>query len=158
MLMQTPALALGAGAFEAQAKISARLERLPITRQVFPVAQTAPPAVDYTDLWWNPNQSGWGMAITQQYGDIFLAWYVYDANGKPMWYVASNCVVSGSSCSGPLYRTTGPVFATTFDPGQIKVFEVGSALVSFVDANNAVLSYTVDGISATKYITREIFQ
>ena len=35
MLMQTPALALGAGSFETQAKISARLERLPITRQVF---------------------------------------------------------------------------------------------------------------------------
>ena len=35
MLMQTPAFALGRGTFEAQAKISARLERLPITRQVF---------------------------------------------------------------------------------------------------------------------------
>ena len=35
MLMQTPALALGAGTFDAQANISARLERLPITRQVF---------------------------------------------------------------------------------------------------------------------------
>ena len=35
MLMQTPAFALAPGAFEAQARISARLERLPITRQVF---------------------------------------------------------------------------------------------------------------------------
>jgi MFS transporter, putative metabolite:H+ symporter len=35
MLMQTPAFAGGPGTFEAQAKISARLERLPITRQIF---------------------------------------------------------------------------------------------------------------------------
>ena len=34
MLMQTPAFALGRGTFEAQAKISARLERIPVTRQV----------------------------------------------------------------------------------------------------------------------------
>jgi MFS transporter, putative metabolite:H+ symporter len=35
MLMQTPALAGAPDTFEAQAKISARLERLPITRQIF---------------------------------------------------------------------------------------------------------------------------
>ena len=32
-----------------------------------------------------------------------------------------------------------------------------TAIVSFVDANNAVLSYTVDGVSATKTITRQLF-
>ena len=128
-----------------------------ITRQIFPVTPTAPPAVDYTDLWWNPNEAGWGMAITHQYGDIFLAWYVYDANGKPMWYVASNCVVSGSSCSGTLYRTTSAPFGPTYDTSLFKVFTAGSAIVSFVDANDAVLSYTVDGVTATKTIARQIF-
>ena len=128
-----------------------------ITRQIFDVPHTASPAVDYTDLWWNPNESGWGMAISHQYGDIFLAWYVYDANGKPMWYVASNCVVSGSSCSGTLYRTTSAPFGPTYDANLFKVFTAGSAIVSFVDANNAVLSYTVDNVTATKTIARQIF-
>jgi len=128
-----------------------------IKRQVFPVAATSPPAVDYTDLWWNAAESGWGMAITQQYGNIFLAWYVYDASGNPFWYVASNCVVSGSSCSGKLYRTTGAPFGPTYDQSLVKVFEAGSVIVSFLDANNAVLSYTVNGVTATKTITRQIF-
>jgi putative MFS transporter len=35
MLMQTPAFAGAPGTFEAQARISARLERLPVTRQIF---------------------------------------------------------------------------------------------------------------------------
>ena len=127
-----------------------------ITRQPLGTGTTTP-AVDYSDLWWNRNESGWGMAMAQQFGNIFLAWYVYGSDGKPIWYVASNCVVSGSSCSGTLYRTTGPVFGPTFDSTQIHVFSVGSAIVSFVDANNAVLSYTVDGVSATKTITRQLF-
>ena len=115
------------------------------------------PAVDFTDLWWNPNESGWGMAIAQQFGNIFLAWYVYDATGKPFWYVAPSCTVSGSSCSGTLYRTTGPAFGPPLDPAKVQAFAVGSAIVSFIDANNAVLSYTVDGVSASKTITRQIF-
>jgi putative MFS transporter len=35
MLVQTPAFAGAPSTFEAQAKISARLERLPVTRQIF---------------------------------------------------------------------------------------------------------------------------
>jgi hypothetical protein len=126
-----------------------------ITRQ--PLGSGTPAVVDYSDLWWNASESGWGMAMAQQAGNVFLAWYVYDSAGKPIWYVASNCTLNGSSCSGPLYRTTGPAFGPTFDSTAIKVFSVGSVIVSFIDANNAVLSYTVDGVTATKAITRQLF-
>ena len=118
---------------------------------------TATPAVDYSDLWWNPTESGWGMAMAHQSGNIFLAWYVYDGAGQPVWYVASNCVVSGSSCSGTLYKTTGPPFGPTFTSSQVQVSTAGSVIVSFIDANNAVLSYTVNGVTATKTVTRQLF-
>jgi hypothetical protein len=118
---------------------------------------TLTPVVDYSDLWWNPSESGWGMAMAQQNANIFLAWYVYDSTGKPVWYVASNCTVSGSSCSGPLYSTTGPPFGPTFNSSLVTVATAGSVIVSFIDANNAVLSYTVGGVTATKTITRQIF-
>jgi len=137
--------------------VGAFTRTVPIVRQVFPVAQTATPAVDYTDLWWNPDESGWGMAITQQFGNIFLAWYVYDANGKPFWYVAPACTVEGSGCSGTLYRTTGPAFGPPLDPTKVQATSVGTAILSFIDANNGVLSYTVNGVSGTKPIKRQLF-
>jgi len=126
-----------------------------ITRQS--IASGAVPGVDYTDLWWNPGESGWGMAIAQQGSVMFLAWYVYDSSGKPRWYVASNCAVTGATCSGTLYRTTGPVFGPTFDSTKIQVFTVGSVTLTFGDADHGTLSYTVDGVSGTKTITRQIF-
>ena len=129
---------------------------VPITRQPVGVG-TLTPAVDYSDLWWNPNESGWGIAMAQQNANIFLAWYVYDATGKPVWYVASNCSMNGSSCSGTLYSTTGPPLGPTFDSSQVKVATAGSVIVSFIDANNAVLSYTVGTVTATKTITRQLF-
>ena len=129
---------------------------VPIVREPVAVG-AAVPAVDYSDLWWNPNESGWGMAMAQQNANIFLAWYVYDGSGKPIWYVAPNCAVNGSGCSGTLYATTGPAFGPTFDPNQVHAASVGSAIVSFIDANNAVLSYTVNGVQGTKTITRQLF-
>ena len=40
-------------------------------------------------LWWNPNESGWGIHFTQRGNVIFAAWYTYDGTGAPKWYVAS---------------------------------------------------------------------
>ncbi len=136
--------------------VSGQSRTVPIVRQAFQTGTMAP-AVDYTDLWWNPSESGWGMAVTHQFGVMFLAWYVYDNAGKPMWYVASRCTVSGSGCSGTLYRTTGPVFGPAFDSSRIQVFSVGTVDLRFTDANNGVLSYTVNGVTASKTITRQTF-
>src|SRR4029079_10782127 len=124
-----------------------------ITRQ--PLATGAIPGVNYTDIWWNPNESGWGMAITQQASTIFLAWYVYDNIGKPMWYVTT-CTLAGTSCSGDVLRTTGPVFGPTFNPLAVQVFAAGTINVNFTDANNATISYTVNGIAGSKAITRQL--
>lgn len=127
-----------------------------IVRQVFASAAT-PPAVDYTDLWWNPAEPGWGMAVTHEYGVIFLTWYVYDGTGKPLWYVSSNCTVVGSGCSGTLYQTSGPPLGPTFDPAAVHATAVGTVVIGFVDANNALLAFTVNGVTSTKVITRQLF-
>ena len=129
---------------------------VPIIRQIFQ-SGTTPPAVDYTDLWWNPNESGWGMEIIHQYGVMFLAWYVYNASGNPVWYVASDCVVQGSSCTGSVYSTTGPPLGPSFNPNAVQVSTVGTITANFTDANNATITYTVNGVSATKNITRQLF-
>lgn len=136
--------------------IGAQTRTVALSRQVF-ASGTTPPAVDYTDLWWNPDESGWGMAISHQYAVMFLAWYVYDATGKPVWYVASDCAVSGSLCVGNLYRTTGPPSGPVFDPARVQVFAAGTVNLIFTDANNGLLTYTVDGVTASKAIRRQAF-
>jgi len=127
-----------------------------LIRPQFGSGSTVPPAIDYSDLWWNPSESGWGMAIAHQYGIAFLAWYVYDSTGRPDWLVAT-CTMSGSSCSGTLYRTTGPAFGPTFDPTRVVATPAGSIAVNFNDANNATLTYTVDGVTGTRQILRNTF-
>jgi hypothetical protein len=128
-----------------------------ITRQLFgPV--TTPPIVDYTDLWWNPNESGWGVALSQQFSMIFAAWFTYDATGKAIWYVASSCPVVGSGCTGDLYQVTGGTAVTSVWDGSNKVVtKVGSVNFAFTDASNGTMNYSINGVAGNRVITREGF-
>ena len=138
--------------------LNGRSRSVAIQRQVFSTG-TVPPFTDYTDLWWNPRESGWGLAITQQYNIMFLAWYVYDGAGKPTWLVVPNCAVNadGNGCVGDVFSTTGPPFGPTFDPTQVKVFPAGRAFLTFTDPNNGQIDYTFTNIFVSKKITRQIF-
>lgn len=130
-----------------------------IERFVF-AADTTPPPVDYTDMWYNPSESGWGVALTQQYGMIFAAWYSYDAAGQPIWYVASSCPVVGKGCTGDVYQVTGGTFLdSVWSSIDKKTKTVGKITLSFEnDANNGKMIYTLEGsVPITKDITRQNF-
>jgi YVTN family beta-propeller protein len=124
-----------------------------------PLASGPAPQINYTDLWFNPNEPGWGIAITQQAGVIFAAWYVYDNSGNPTWFVVPNCPVdsTGNRCTSAVYRTTGPPLGTSFDSSQVQVIPAGNMVFNFGDPNNGTLNYLNDNLFVTKRITRELF-
>jgi hypothetical protein len=117
-------------------------------------------STDVTDLWWNPDESGWGVNVIQQGGIVFATFFVYDTNGKAHWYVASEMAAtqgSGSSLtfSGPLYETQGPYFGVAFNSAAVGRTQVGTATLQFALPNSGILSYTVTGMPVTKQIRRQ---
>ncbi|HEY2629061.1 MAG TPA: hypothetical protein VGI57_08030, partial [Usitatibacter sp.] len=48
-------------------------------------AEGATPGTNYQGLWWNPNESGWGVNLTHQADTLFATWFTYDLDGKGMW-------------------------------------------------------------------------
>ena len=113
-------------------------------------------APDFTDLWWNAAESGWGVSVTQHGNNIFFRIFVYDTDGRPLLFVVPGVTYnSATSFTGTLVRTAGPWYGNNpFDPTQVVVTPAGSASLDFSDANNGTLTYTVDGITKTKVITR----
>jgi virginiamycin B lyase len=111
---------------------------------------------DFTDLWWNPDESGWGVSITQHGGDAFVRIYTYDTDGRPLLFVAPGAAFNGPYVfSGALQALSGPYFGSIpFDPNKVVRTTVGSATLSFGDADRGVLTYTVNGITRSKTITR----
>jgi len=81
-----------------------------------------------------------------------------------MWLVVTAPRVSAGPAagmgiySGTLYRTTGPAFnAAPWNPAQVTATPVGTATFTFSDIGNATFAYSVDGVSQSKAITREVF-
>jgi hypothetical protein len=55
-------------------------------------------------------------------------------------------------------RTSGPAFnAVPFNPNAVQVTPAGNVALTFSDGNTATFSYTVNGISQSKAITRQVF-
>jgi hypothetical protein len=118
------------------------------------------PAFDYTDMWWNPQESGWGLNVIQHASHIiFAVWFTYDSDGNRTWFVLpSGSWSSPNTYSGTLYQTSGPpANSASFNASSVHVTPVGSGTFTFSDANNGTWSYSVNGVSGTKTITRQPF-
>jgi hypothetical protein len=118
-------------------------------------------AVDYSDLWWNPVHSGWGLGLDRQGGVMFATLFTYADDGSATWLSASSVQATNgdeTSWSGKLYRTTGPGFASPFDPASVGITEVGALRVDFSTARNGTLTYSVDGKTVVEPIERITFR
>lgn len=116
------------------------------------------PAGPYTDLWWNPAESGWGVTITHHpSGVVFATWFTYDNLGVPYWYVASDCRMVGNTCTATLYETVGPAFNGPYNPALVTIRSAGTVTFTFSGANFGLMSYSVKGVTASKFITRQGF-
>ncbi|HYC35007.1 MAG TPA: choice-of-anchor J domain-containing protein [Usitatibacter sp.] len=116
---------------------------------------------NYTALWWNPAESGWGVNVNHQGDIVFATLFTYDTTGAPMWLVMSGGVRQGSSdvFTGDLYRTTGPAFnSVPFPPiNSGNLTRVGTMSLGFSGANAGSLTYSVNGLSVLKTIQRQVF-
>jgi DNA-binding beta-propeller fold protein YncE len=130
-----------------------------VTEVSVPCAAAESGAINAQALWWWPSESGWGINVAHQGSKLFATWFTYDTQGQPAWLVMSDGTeVSRNAYAGTVYRTTGPSFdATTFDPARVVRTPVGSARVDVLDASNARITATVDGVTVVKSLTKQVF-
>ena len=137
------------------AMTTALLAPLNSQAQTFTIDTSA--ASPLTGLWWNANESGWGATITQQSSIMFVSMFAYDAAGNPVWYTVS-CTISGASCSGDLLKFRGGSMPTSVWNGSgIAFSKVGNMTLAFTGNDAGSMNYTLDGLAASKQITRNIF-
>jgi hypothetical protein len=117
----------------------------------------------YSDLWWNPQESGWGMNIVQQGETAFVTLFVYGPDDRPTWYVASDARVFAVDASGnpafrgTLYKTTGPWMGGPFDSAKVRLQPVGQLVIEPRVDGRLNLTYSAEGISVSKDVVRSTF-
>ena len=112
--------------------------------------------LNYSDHWWNPAEPGWGLFIWQDNLDrVIAAWFTYGSDNKADWFtIQTGSWVGFNRYDSPMIRTTGPVFSAFVPGSAVQTQVVGNASLSFTDANNGTFTYTLNGVTQTKAITR----
>jgi hypothetical protein len=121
----------------------------------------ATPASNYTDLWWNPNESGWGITITQHASNqIWAIWYTYDPRQqdpsgggayKPLWInMPGGTWTSPTTLTGDAYVLNGtPFFQQGSNRQQTRV---GTFTFTFNGTSAGTFTYDIAppaGLSTT---------
>ena len=135
-----------------------------ISGLILGLACAAAQAANYSDLWWNPAESGWGVTLADHETNLFGVWYTYRADGKPVWYTIPGGTFSSDrrTFSGDVYMTRGPSYATAaFDAAQVTPTKVGTATFDFAPsgqpAGSALFSYSINGVTKSSHIERQSF-
>jgi hypothetical protein len=101
----------------------------------------------------------WGINFAHQGATIFATWFNYDVDGSPLWLSATLIRAGPEQYQGTLARTTGPPFnAVPFLPTNVHAVAVSGMQVIFANGNSATFRYTMNEISQTKQITRQVFR
>lgn len=124
-----------------------------------PLASAQSLGTTFSDLWWNPAESGWGVTIDHQQDVMFLTFFIYRADGSPYWVTALLNRVSGETLpfvfTGSVYENSGPYFGGAFNPSQVGAQQVGTATFITPQVNSAILTYSINGVTVTKSLQRQ---
>ena len=126
----------------------------------FSASSHASLGTNFSDQWWKPDESGWGISVLQQHDTLFIEIFVYDQNGAPTWFSAAAFFqpqLGGTVFTGDLYQTSGPWFGGFFNPNFVGQNKVGTIQFSAQSTDFATLTYTVNGRVITKPIQRQLW-
>lgn len=100
-------------------------------------------AFEYTDVYYDPTEPGWGVFLVQSDTTQFLAFFIYGPDSKPIWYTAVLAQDANGNYNGDLRTTTGTYFANTWQGYNITI--AGTASFEPSDTYHATLRYSLTG-------------
>jgi len=118
------------------------LKRLVVSVLLF-LASVNAGAFEYTDVYFDRAEPGWGVFLVQSDTTQFLAFFIYGPDGKPTWYTAELKQDAAGNYNGPVYAITGTYFANPWQGYNIAA--VGTASFEPADSYRATLRYSITG-------------
>lgn len=116
-----------------------------------PAGAQSVPAADYSDMWYLPSESGWGVSFTQHgaTGQAYAVWYTYDprepASGgtyRPLWIVMPGGTwATPTRISGPVYVLNGTPFNQAGSNRTVNA--IGTFTFDFSSASSGTFTYDI---------------
>jgi hypothetical protein len=114
----------------------------PITRYPFNGGTISAPATGMPQQgwWWNAAEAGRGFFIEVQGETLFMAGYMYGADGEPVWYISQNAMTTRSHYTGVLQLCSGgQAMAGAFRMATCTA-DQGTVTLSFASSSDATLT------------------
>jgi len=91
--------------------------------------------------WWNPNESGRGFALEVQNGTLFIAGFMYDNTGNPVWYTSGPAPMNSDTqyIGKWLSYGGGQTLNGTYKPATLTNGAVGSVMINFSSPTAGVM-------------------
>ena len=113
-------------------------------------------ATDYTDIWYIPVESVWGVNLIQAEDVKFATFFVYGQNDQPTWFVAIIGQNANGTFSGSLYTTVGPYYGGPWNPAIYMPTLAGTAIFAPTSPYAGSLTYSIiNGPTVVKSIQRQ---
>jgi hypothetical protein len=90
---------------------------------------------NFTALWSNPTDPGWGVAISHRRQSLFAVLFTYDAQARPAWMVMSN----------GRQQATGQFSGDLYKVARGRVEGLGAMTLRFTAADEGTVTYRMDG-------------
>ncbi len=95
-----------------------------------------------TGFWWNPNEPGSGYAIEIQDNFMFVAFYVYDADGNPEWYTAGAPLQGNALFDSVMHYTYGgPCIDCAYTAPITLEGEMGPVTINFLTETSGTIQF-----------------
>ena len=102
---------------------------------------TQPSFVPENGWWWSANESGRGYFMEFKNSFAFMAGYMYDASGNPLWYLAQGNMPSQQVFQNSWSQyANGQTMTGAYKPATTLNANVGALTIQFQDATNATLT------------------
>ena len=100
-----------------------------------------PSFVPENGWWWNESESGRGYFMEFKNNYAFIAGYMYEANGSPVWYLAEGRMATPQSFSSNWYQAgNGQTLTGPYKKPTVVNSNVGSISIQFQSATTATLT------------------
>lgn len=100
-------------------------------------------------IWWNPAESGWGLFVFDQGDVLAAAWYTYDNDGEPTWFLLPARIESPGVYAGQILRFTGTPFDRIGSTTNAVDSLLGNGRLKFA-SGRLDFQYTVGATTQTK--------
>lgn len=118
--------------------------------------------VDYSGVWWNPNEDGIGLTISQGELSGFpgVIWFQFDTDRNPVWFILAESSWTGINTFGGKWQAvSGPAYnSASFVASTVSRQNVGTAAITFNSPTSLTMVYTLpNGVSGTKNLVKLIY-